>query len=306
MQSGPSSKLAAIVGGLALTGSVLVATPAEAAEPATKAIRSIEAVAPDVLLEVAVSRAVDVPTDPEEPITVKDDPQAGSGGLQIGVPFADTADDAVTPRPGVRFFDNNNGSSTVPVTHDDASVQLLTVIGNASAPTRYDYQLHVPPGATATLDHGGVFITEANGDLAGMIAPAWAKDAQGAAVPTHSEFIGDTLTQIVEHSSAFAYPIVADPYLGVKMVQNVTWVKRDKRGRTLVVTPTRASRAFGGAYLAGVYGWKEVEARAGRQNVQMQWQYICHQQFAFAKATYNLDTWWRRANYPDVVNHRCN
>jgi hypothetical protein len=39
---------------------------------------------------------------------------------------------------------------------------------------------------------------------------------------------------------------------------------------------------------------------------QLQWQYICHQKFAFLKATWNLDTWVRRGSYADSVAHKCN
>ncbi|QWL30908.1 DUF2599 domain-containing protein [Rathayibacter toxicus] len=101
---------------------------------------------------------------------------------------------------------------------------------------------------------------------------------------------------------------MADPYLGLQMVADTSWTIRDSRGRTLIVTPTGWARSFGGAYLAGEYGWPEVEQRqpSMRGNAQMKWQYICHQQFAFLKSTWNLDTWVHRDNYLDSVAHACN
>ncbi len=204
-------------------------------------------------------------------------------------------------------YDNGDGSSTVPVTKEDGGVQILTVINSAAAPRSYACGLALPDGAALhTSDDGAVYATTADDELVAAIAPAWAKDANGQAVATDYAISGNTVTQVVEPTASTAYPIVADPYLGVQMVKSVKWVNRDSRGRTLEVTPTGGSRAFGGAYLAGVYGWKEVEARAGNQNSQLEWQYICHQQFAFLKDTYNLDTWWKRANYADSVTHKCN
>ena len=41
----------------------------------------------------------------------------------------------------------------------------------------------------------------------------WARDANGAEVPTHYEITGTTLTQIIDHRmEPYAYPIVADPF----------------------------------------------------------------------------------------------
>ena len=44
-----------------------------------------------------------------------------------------------------------------------------------------------------------------------VIAAPWARDADGAPVPTHYEVTGGTLTQIVDFTPATAFPVVADP-----------------------------------------------------------------------------------------------
>lgn len=250
--------------------------------------------------------SVTVPTDPSRAIsmTLEDDVP-----LMIALPFADDAAQAEVLQDGVVAYDNGNGSVTAPVLKSDGSLQIVTVIDGPSAPSRYDYTLSIPVGGRIeALDNGALQLLDQGGGFIGGIAPAWATDADGNAVNTHYEVAGLTVTQVVEHSESDSYPIVADPYLGLQMVQSTAWTTRDPRGRTLVVTPTGWARAFGGAYLAGVYGWPEVESQqpSVRGNSQMQWQYICHQQFAFFKSTWNLDTWVRRGSYLDSVSHSCN
>jgi hypothetical protein len=86
---------------------------------------------------------------------------------------------------GVVAFESSDATSTVVVAKTDASVQLNTVIHDASAPERFTYEVGLPAGATATSDEtGGVVFQGANGELLGGAAPAWAMDASGNAVDT--------------------------------------------------------------------------------------------------------------------------
>lgn len=261
---------------------------------------------PDVDAIAATVNNVDVrvPFDPSDRLTLD---TAVSGSISLQLPFADDAHDAVVIADGIVAYDNRNGSLSVPVVKTEGSLQVTTVIVEASAPTEYRYDLTIPEGgAINELDNGALVIVDENGSFRAGIAPAWAKDANGAEVPTHYVVNGSSVTQVVEHGPTVSYPVVADPYLSVQMVKGVYWEKRDPRGLTLVVTPTDGARLFGGAYLAGVGGWPEVEARVGDQSVQMEWQYICHQQFAFLKATWNLDTWVSRNSYADSIANKCN
>ena len=115
-------------------------------------------------------------------------------------------------------YDNQNGSSTVPVVQDNGTVQINTVISSSSAPTRYSYPIALPVGGGLVPGgDGSVFVTTAQGEVVAIIAAPWAKDASGAAIDTRYEIAGHTLTQIVDHTvPGVVYPVVADPSVGVQ------------------------------------------------------------------------------------------
>lgn len=149
---------------------------------------------------------VEVPVDPADGLSL-------GGSVQIGLPFAQQASDAADSRlSGVVAFDNKNGSTTVPLIKADGAVQINTVIENASAPKRYDYPIDVPADASLTQDaNGTVAVVEADGSPLRVFGEAWAKDANGEAVPTHYEVRDNTLTQVVDFTEHTTFPVVADP-----------------------------------------------------------------------------------------------
>ena len=187
---------------------------------AADAVAAIQGVAPESLSGLAaVSRdsdtaaaatldggRVEVPVDPADGLSLGE-------SVQIELPFAEQASDATASRlSGVVAYDNKNGSTTVPLIRADGAVQINTVIENASAPKRYDYPIGVPDGASLTQDaNGTVAIVEAGGSPLRVFGEAWAKDANGDAVPTHYEVRGNTLTQVVDFTEHTAFPVVADP-----------------------------------------------------------------------------------------------
>lgn len=137
---------------------------------------------------------------------------AGEGVATIGLPFANEAGDGSSTDPGTVTYDNGNSTSSVVLVHDSGSVQVATVIDGAIAPTRYDYPLDLPEGASLVLrDGGAAVIDDATGETLGSFAAPWARDATGKDVPTRYEQNGQTLTQIVDHDSNFTYPMIADP-----------------------------------------------------------------------------------------------
>jgi len=152
---------------------------------------------------------VAVPTDAAKGITlaVGDAPT-----LTIGLPFGEKASDATeSPVPGVVVYDNDNGSSTVPVLRD-GGMQINTVIDNADAPTRYDYPIDSGDGQSLQLNpDGSVTAVGVDGALSAFVAAPWAKDAEGNPVPTRYEVRGATLTQVIDFTEATAFPVVADP-----------------------------------------------------------------------------------------------
>lgn len=222
------SRLLVTVGVAAVVMSGALASPAHAATSPSDPLSAIEAAAPEVLDGVAAAPvtasgelaithdlgiaevAVEVPVDPADGITLD-----GPDGVSLGIdlPNAILADSAVAEADGIVSYDNRDGSTTVPVVKNDGSVQITTVIDGPEAPTSYAYPLDVPAGASVVLDEvsGGAAVIGADGAWLAGVDPAWAKDATGAPVPTHYELSGTTLTQVVEHSAEFAYPVVADP-----------------------------------------------------------------------------------------------
>ncbi|MBT2495684.1 hypothetical protein J7E45_08690 [Microbacterium sp. ISL-59] len=137
---------------------------------------------------------------------------AGEGTATIGLPFAGEANAGVSTEPGTVTYDNGNATSSVVLLHESGSVQIAAVIDSADAPIRYDYPLDLPEASSIVLrDGGAAVIDDATGEVLGSFAAPWAKDATGKGVPTRYELNGETLTQIVEHDSSFAYPVVADP-----------------------------------------------------------------------------------------------
>jgi hypothetical protein len=154
-----------------------------------------------------------VPTDPAVGVSI----DAGEApAINVGLPAAKKADDVEVVAPGVVSFDNNNGSSTVPVVKTDGSISFNTKIDGPEAPTSYSYPLSVPTNGRVNLrDDGGVDIFGPDSEVAvANIPPAWAKDAEGRSIDTRFEVNGTTLTQVVNHRVAgVVYPAVADPWV---------------------------------------------------------------------------------------------
>lgn len=106
----------------------------------------------------------------------------------------------------------------VDVTPTADGVRALITMANASAPKSYRFDVALPAGerlATAKdltgLDTGEVFIVDAAGQVKGGVNAPWAKDANGAAVPTWFSVDGTTLVQHVKTNANTAFPVVADP-----------------------------------------------------------------------------------------------
>ena len=170
---------------------------------------AIDVSASDSTVSTSAGVNVDLSTNASEGISI-DNPTGGD--LEIGLPFADTAGDAQVV-DGVMVYANSNGSTTTPLVHTDGSVQILTTIAHADAPTAYEYQVSLAPGSTLSAGaDGGVAILDAQGGVTGYVEAPWAYDANGATVPTKYEVVGDKLIQVVSHTAVdTVYPVVADP-----------------------------------------------------------------------------------------------
>ncbi len=249
-----------------------------------------------------------VPTTGAEPVTTHGEDTS----VSIWLPTtAAVAEDSVGGE-GVRLFEHGNGATSVPLVKDDGSVQILTLIDDAAAPESYSYSIDVAEGATLAVDEdGAVHITSADGEFVGGVAPAWAVDASGAPVPTSYRVDGTTLTQLIDHDGGqYAYPIVADPWLGQDLYYQPT-VTFPSGGYKINVTP----RAWGQTW-AGPATWfahvDEVKSKLGgnawRWTNTIQEQFYCH--IAGLPASlpqYNLESWRPLVGWAQsLAQYRCN
>lgn len=120
---------------------------------------------------------------------------------------------------------------------------------------------------------GVVVITDGAGNFAGGVAPAWAKDANGNAIATHYEISGDTLTQVVDHSGTDAYPIVADPWLGIQLFEGFwrgSW-EGDYTYNTSVTVLGRMVLAGTGFGVAGYAAGQTIFRSNGRDERKAVW-----------------------------------
>ena len=104
-------------------------------------------------------------------------------------------------------------SSSVSTFDVESGFQSLITIDGPQAPTRFEFPLELPAGATLQLEpeDGSATVVDAEGLSLGNFAAPWATDANGNAVATSFEVSGNTLVQVIPHGTGSAYPITADP-----------------------------------------------------------------------------------------------
>lgn len=180
-----------------------------------------------------------VPASLGEPVVV------GEGSEAVGIRRPGGADSPLTVvKDGVSAHSVTDSSQVVTAVKDDSTVQIATLLQNATAPERYDYVIDVPEGARLELRNGQPFIWATDGSLIGGFFPAWAVDAEGRDVPTRYEVEGNTLTQVVLHraASSVAYPILADPAHRRGMIDQVKWERWANGGWEVRLTVTPLAR----------------------------------------------------------------
>lgn len=92
-------------------------------------------------------------------------------------------------------------------------LRALITIDSSLAPERYAFPISGSAARLAAVGEGSVIAYDAGGAAIATLAPAWARDATGRAVPTHYELDGTTVAQVVEHrGGGFTYGITADPW----------------------------------------------------------------------------------------------
>lgn len=221
-----------------------------------------------------------------------------SQGVRVSLPSAGGGDGEAL-RDGAVAHDNGDGSTTVPIPKADGSVQILSVIEGDEAPSAYRYGLELPAGVTVQRsEDGAIAIVSERGTLVVGISAPWAVDADGTAVPTRYEVDGSTLTQIVDHvGGGFAYPIVADPWLGIALYGTPT-VTFPSGGYSINVTPTAWGGSWSGVGNVGMW-WAhrdEVVSKLGasswRWTTSIQEQFYCHiAGYPLGLPQYNMESW---------------
>lgn len=87
------------------------------------------------------------------------------------------------------------------------------VIGDASAPTEYTFQIGDGTHVLTPNADGTITVSNPDGEFVNYILPAWATDASGKSLNTGYQVNGTTITQTVDTAGA-DFPIVADPSVG--------------------------------------------------------------------------------------------
>lgn len=303
---------------LALATSGFVAVPASASPSANESfanrIESILAELPDAhrVFEKAAPGIAKVPLVLDEGIEV-----VGSDGrrLLVELPNAGEGRQGIPLRDGAVAYAHDDNFSTVPVPKSDGSVQILTVIDSESAPSEYRFSLDVPADATVQRgESGALAFVSRDGTLIAGVSEPWAVDADGRNVPTHYEFDGTTITQVVEHSAELhSYPVVADPWLGIDLYGS-PYVSFPSGGYSINVTPTAWGESFSSVNNVGMW-WAhrdEVVTKLGssswRWTTSIQEQFYCHiAGYPLGLPEYNMES-WRPLVYweSSLLFHECN
>lgn len=148
----------------------------------------------------------------------------GAPLFSVSLPGAAAVDDAVIAADGSVTYLGDASTSSVNVVAAPDAIRVSTIIDSSAQAERFSYDFGV--GTTVEIQEDGsaiAYVMESVTDpetgetmsvekiIADVTVP-WAKDANGADVPTRYEASGSVLTQVVAHSrGGYAYPVVADP-----------------------------------------------------------------------------------------------
>ena len=264
----------------------------------------------------ASSSTVSVQKNPKDGVSVSNK-KLGGASVHVGLPYADGASDASSVSQGVVSYDNKNGSSTIPVAKNDGSLQMVTKIDNRDAPTEYKYVMGVPQGAKLVhQEDGSVLILDNNGKIISAVSKPWAVDARGTPVDTKYVIQGNELIQVIDHTSQdYKYPIVADPWMGIDLIDKV-WVEDKPEGYVVNVDPTPWGRMVTGSGTEDAHV-DELKSKLGDDawrvddhDGTIREQYLCHVKgnIPAELGTYNLESWWESKPWADQLNlnDQCN
>ncbi|OUE18908.1 hypothetical protein BFL36_12770 [Clavibacter michiganensis] len=192
--------------GIVATGALVLAGvgPANAAEDATL---------DDIRTAVETRAVLPDTTTTAESIDLSDGlisaPGSDGSDVQLRLPGAPRA--AAQSDELALNVTGGTGYTTAIQDTGDGTFRALMHIDSAAAPREYRFELGEGV-ELIPLEDGGVTARDAAGDILGTFEPAWARDANGSAVPTSYRIDGSALVQSVTLTSATAFPVVADPF----------------------------------------------------------------------------------------------
>lgn len=172
---------------------------------------------------------VDIPMSTRGPVSVG----AGQFAVSLGLPHL-TEKPAVRDAGGTVVYADGSRPANVAVQPLTSGFRALVNIKDASAPREYRFPVNGPTGSHLTssadllgveYDTGELFLLDAAGHVITGFEAAWAKDANGAPVPTHYRLEGNTVVQVVEFDQNTAFPVVADPTFWdvTRCVASIAW-----------------------------------------------------------------------------------
>lgn len=135
--------------------------------------------------------------------------------VSVKLPEVQAADEAVVLDSGAITYPSTSAVANTAIP-TETGVQLLTTLSSPDAPVSFSYDITAgaDDATVAVADDGSAMVIGPDGDVLLHAASPWAVDAEGTSVPTRYELDGNSLVQIVDHTSGdFAYPILADPRL---------------------------------------------------------------------------------------------
>ncbi|MGO2037572.1 MAG: DUF2599 domain-containing protein [Brevibacterium sp.] len=235
--------------------------------------------------------------------------------LRVQLPIPKSVSPTVSDGQGALFADSDFPGATV-LAKEDGSVQIATIIDSPDSATEFDYEIGSNSETTLrTEDDGSVSILDRDGEWIGGASAPWAEDANGKNIPAHYTIDGSTLTQHVSIDSQTEFPVVADPYLGMKLIKKTVWAKKNnKYSPTLKVYPTTWGRTA--SSIARGYAWEETRTKTKRKGwpnpntKSMKNQFYCHYDFvrirAPRKESWNLDTKLPNRGYWGFAKKGCN
>jgi len=192
---------------MSLLSTVFTSLPADAGNDVINhdAVEAIHKIVPEIAAE-SVDSTVSIPKQANDPISI-------GGGATLRVQAPAVQGDQVGG--GFVAFGEIHTDTDLVMQATANGPRVLHVINSADAPTAFDYDIDLPAGSAIEINNGAVDVVDQQGEVVGRIAPPWAFDADQNRIPSAYQYdaASQQLTLQVDHTTATAYPVVADPWV---------------------------------------------------------------------------------------------